>query len=134
MVPITLPLILFGGLYTIFCGLCLASNYIRAKRIGVPLVVLPVSLENPLWLLFGDSIVAIIKRLFGESRFTRFSIRGWVYFDKYAAALELGDHFAFVTRAKIWFFVCDARTLNEVFQRSHDFQRPLEILGKPLRS
>ena len=80
-------------------------------------------------MLLGNRIASIVEHVFGESHFTRFSIRGWVYYDKNRAALELGDHFAFVTPDKIWFYVCNAETLTEVIHRRDDFPRPLEILG-----
>ena len=124
-----LPLLL-GGLYTLYSIYCLVVNFNAARQIKVPLVILPVSPESPLWLLLGNQLASLIRYIFGESHFTRFSIRGWVYYEKHRAALELGDHFAFVTPDKIWFFVCNADTLNEVIHRRNDFPRPLHLLGK----
>lgn len=122
--------ILLGGLYFVYTLFCLLVNFLIARKIGVPVVVIPVSPENPLWMLAGNPIASIIEYVFGESYFTRFSIRGWVYYDKNRAALELGDHFAFVTPGKIWFYVCNSETLNEVIHRYHDFPRPTELLGE----
>lgn len=123
-----LPLLL-GGLYTLYSGYCLAVNVHAARQINVPLVILPVNPENPLWMLLGNHVASLVRKIFGENHFTRFSIREWVYCDKYRAALELGDHFAFVTPGKIWFFVCNADTFNEVIHRRNDFPRPLHLLG-----
>ena len=81
-------------------------------------------------MLLGNHVASLIRYTFGETHFTRFSIRGWVYYDKLRAALELGDHFAFVTPDKIWFYVYNADTLNEVIHRRNDFPRPLELLGE----
>ena len=124
-----LPLLL-GGLQTLYSLYCLAINLNTARQINVPLVIIPVSPENPLWMLMGNRIVSLVEYIFGESHFTRFSIRGWVYYDKHRAALELGDHFAFVTPGKIWLYICDADTLNEIIHRRNDFTRPLELLGE----
>ncbi|KAL6719196.1 hypothetical protein ACLMJK_003433 [Lecanora helva] len=121
--------IVFAGLYLLYTSYCLGINYRAAKRIGVPIVIVPVSPENPIWMLTGNRIASFVEFLFGESHFTRFSIRGWVYYDKNRAALELGDHFVFVTPGKIWFYVCNPDTLNEVIHRFHDFPRPTEILA-----
>lgn len=103
-------------------------NYRAAAKIGVPLVIIPVSPENLLWMLLGNRIVSLIRPIFGESHFTRFSIRGWVFYDKNRAALEFGGCFAFVTPDKIWFYVCDRELLADVLHRRHDFPRPLELL------
>lgn len=118
-------LILVYFSYSIFC---LSLNYRIASKIGVPLVIIPVSPENPFWMLFGNKIASLIQSIFGESHFTRFAIRGWVYYDKSRVALELGGCFAFVTPDKIWFYVCDREVLNDVVQRRNDFPRPLELL------
>lgn len=117
-------------LYIVYGVFCLAINYHIASKIGISLVIVPASPENPLWLLLGNRIVSIIEYVFGESHFTRFSVRGWVYYDKYRATLEFGDHFAFVTPDKIWVFICDAQTLDGVIRRYQDFPRPLEVLGE----
>ena len=123
------PAFLFA-IYVLYSLCWLVVNYHAARKIGVPLVVIPISPENPFWMLLGNKIVSIIKPIFGESHFTRFSIRGWVYYDKNRAALELGDCFAFVTPNKIWFYVCDADILADVLHRRNDFPRPLELLCK----
>ena len=119
-----------AGIYTAFNIYCLAKNYRIAKQLEVPLLIAPVSPENPVWVLLGDSIISVIKRLFGPNKVTRFGIRGWIFYDKSRTALELGQHYAFVTPDKIWLYVCDAQTLTEVLQRRNDFPRPLESLGE----
>jgi hypothetical protein len=123
------PVFVFA-LYVSYSAFCLALNYRAARKIGVPLVVIPISPENPFWMLLGNKIVSFLKPIFGESHFTRFSIRGWVFYDKYRAAVELGPCFAFVTPDKIWFYVCDADVMADVLQRRNDFPRPLELLCK----
>ena len=125
----TLPFLL-GGLYILYGIYCLAVNVRNARKIGVPLVIIPISQENPFWMLFGNRIASVIEKVFGESHFTRFSIRGWVYYDKNRAALDFGEHFVIVDPGKIWFYVCNAESLNEVIRRRNDFRRPLEMLGQ----
>ena len=120
---------LFAGVYMLTTLYCLGVNFLTARKIGVPLVIIPVSPENPLWILLGNRIASVVQFVLGERYFTRFSIRGWVYYDKNRAALELGDHFAFATPDKIWLYVCNAETLTHVIHRPSDFPRPLELLG-----
>ena len=120
-------LLLALAAYVAYSLICLARNYRAACKIGVPVVILPISPENPLWMLVGNRIVSTIRLLLGESHFTRFSLRGWVFFDKNRAAEELGSCFVFVHPDKIWLYVCDAQVLQEVLHQSAEFPRPLEL-------
>ncbi len=79
------------------------------------------SLENPLWLLFGNLIFYVIKSVVGESYFIVFLIRAWVFYDKNRAHLELGNVFVFVTPTKDWLYVGNAEALTEILQRRDDF-------------
>ena len=120
-------LLLALAAYVTYSLICLAQNYRAACKIGLPVVILPISPENPVWMLVGNRIVSIVRRLFGESHFTRFSLRGWVFYDKSRAAEELGTCFVFVHPDKIWLYVCDAQVLQDVLHQSADFPRPLEL-------
>jgi hypothetical protein len=59
--------------------------------------------------------------VFGESHFTIFVIRAWVFYDRNWAHLELGNVFVFVTSIKNWLYVGDAEALTEILQRRDDF-------------
>ena len=123
------PLLIPVGWYFLYSAYCLAINYRAAESTGLPTVIIPVSPENPVWMLVGNAIASAIERVFSESHFTRFSIRAWIWYDKYWAHLELGDFMVIVTPDKNWLYICNAEALTEVLQRRNDFPRPLEILG-----
>ncbi|TVY12897.1 Secologanin synthase [Lachnellula arida] len=113
-------------LYVLYC---LALNYKRARKIGLPVVILPIDCGNPLWMSIDTRILPFFKRLpFGFRNFTRFNYRGWEIKDRYRAHQALGDAFIFVTPGKIWLQVCNAETIADIFARKGDFTRPTEML------
>ena len=110
---------------------CLLLNYLQARKIGVPLVILPISHENPLWMIVDKTFIPLFKSLpFGSGAFTRYNWRGWEFEDKNKSHLELGDVFIAVTPGKNWLYLCNAEALLDVFHRRADFSRPLELLGR----
>ena len=110
---------------------CLLLNYLVARKIGVPLVILPISHENPLWMIVDKTFIPLFKSLpFGSGTFTRYNWRGWEFEDKNKSHLELGDVFIAVTPGKNWLYLCNAEALLDVFHRRADFSRPLELLGR----
>lgn len=125
----TLPISLVG--WVLYSAYCLALNYQIARKVGVPLVVIPISPENVLWIIAGNYLIPLFKRLpFGNGTFTRFNRHGWQTSDNGKAHLELGDAFITVTPGKNWLYVCNAEALTDIFRRGSDFPRTLEIIGK----
>lgn len=113
----------------------LASNYAVASRVGVPLIVVPVNPESPVWMLVSDYLGSYIDRVlswipFGSGSFTRYAHRGWDVHDRAKTFLELGDAFILVTTGKNWLYICNADMLVELLQRKSEFRRPLEIMGE----
>jgi hypothetical protein len=119
------------GSWTAYSWYCLWLNYISARKIGVPLRVIPISHENPLWMIVDKKIfITIFERLpFGSGTFTRYNWGGWEFGDKFKSNLEMGDVFMLVTPGRNWPYICNAETLNDIFQRRFDFPRPLELFG-----
>ncbi|CAG8953810.1 hypothetical protein HYFRA_00006702 [Hymenoscyphus fraxineus] len=116
----------------------LTNNYTVARRVGIPVVVIPVNPESPLWMLLSDYLGPSIDRIlswlpFGSGSFTRYAHRGWDVHDRAKSFLELGDAFILVTTGKNWLYICNAETLAEILQRRKEFERPLEIMGRGKR-
>ncbi|KAF7955583.1 hypothetical protein EAE96_004509 [Botrytis aclada] len=108
----------------------LYQNYILAKKVGVPIIVLPLSPQNPIWMLLADIIVPLFQKS-GITRswpLIRFGRRVWEFKDKAQIHLELGDVFMMATPDKNILYICDAETLMEVVQRRNEFKRPREVL------
>lgn len=87
--------------WALYYAYCLAVNYQTARKVGVPLLVLPISPQNVLWIIVGKYLIPLFKRLpFGNGTFTRFNYHGWQSNDHGKAHLELDDTFITVTPGK----------------------------------
>lgn len=107
-------------------------NYYAARKIGLRIIFLPISLSNPLYMFSVPYLIPLIKRLpFGSGYFTRFCYTGWEFQDKSRAHVELGDAFITVTPGKNWLYLCNAETISEILRRERqgDFARPTELLA-----
>lgn len=93
------------------------------------MIVLPVSLDNPIWMLVSGHVLGAIRFFFGENSVTSYGRLGWEFYDKYRIHLRLGDAVVIVTPGKNWVYVCNAEAFTEIFQRRNDFYRPSEMLG-----
>ena len=115
----------------------LASNYAVARRVGVPLIVLPINPESPAWMLVSDLTWPYLTRVLSwvpfcwcTRSFVRYAHRGWDVRDRADSFLELGDAFIFVTTGKNWLYVCNAESVTEMLLRKTEFRRPVEIMGE----
>jgi hypothetical protein len=129
--PLLLLLLLTLVAWSVYLASCLSRNYYHARKIGIPMIILPIDPGNPLWMSVDSFFIPYFKYIpFGSGNFTRFNWRGWEIEDRFSAHLELGDAFIFVTPGKSWLQVCNAEVLADVFQRRYDFVRPVEMLRK----
>jgi hypothetical protein len=115
--------------WSLYSWYCLFLNYFIARKVGIPLRVIPISHENPLWMVVGKSVfIPLFEKLpFGTGSFTRFNWRGWEFGDKYHAHQEIGDIFMVVTPGRNWVHLCDPEALSEVLKKEHQYPRPMEI-------
>ncbi|KAI8634022.1 cytochrome P450 [Xylariaceae sp. FL1651] len=111
-----------------YSWVCLLQNYLSARKLGLPIRILPISHGNPFWMIVDKRVISLIKRLpFGDSNFTRYNWRGWEVEDRCRSHLEMGDVYLQVTPGKNWLYVCNPEALLDIFRRRSDFPRPLEI-------
>lgn len=114
-----------------YSWICLFRNYIEARKVGVPIRVIPISHGNPFWMVVDRKILSLFKKLpFGNGNFTRYNWRGWEIEDRYRSHLEMGDVYVQVTPEKNWLYLCNPEALMDVFRRRSDFPRPLQIYGR----
>ncbi|OCK79944.1 cytochrome P450 [Lepidopterella palustris CBS 459.81] len=89
----------------------LAVNRAKADKAHVPILTRYVAPTNPLWIVFGNFIIALFRRLpFGSGYFTRFYLHGWEAKDRYKIHLEL-------------------EAILEIPQRRKDFKRNVEQMA-----
>jgi hypothetical protein len=130
----TLPAV-FLILWLSGLGYRLATNYFIARKVGVPMILVPFDPGSPMWMIFSDvfgkKLEFVLKRTpFLSSNPMRYVHRCFEVQDRAKTFLELGDAFILVTTGRNWFYNCNADTHAEVYQRRHDFKRPPEIMGR----
>jgi hypothetical protein len=87
----------------------LARNYRIARKVGLPIIIVPISPENPLWMILGRYILPVVQYIpFGNGHFSRFCHIGWEFDEKSRAFLDFGDALMFATPGKNWIcrFTC----------------------------
>jgi cytochrome P450 len=128
ILAILLPVVLFlvSTAWSLFC------NYGIARKVGLPVIIVPISPENPLWMLLARYVIPILQYVpFGNGDFSRFCHVGWEFEEKARAHIELGDAFIFATPGKNWIYLCDADAIHDIIkrERSGEFARPVELLA-----
>ncbi|XXH03924.1 hypothetical protein Hte_010332 [Hypoxylon texense] len=78
--------------WIVYSWVCLLLNYLKARKVGVPIRIILISHGNPFWILVDRKVVSFFKKLpFGNGNFTRYNWRGWEVEDRYRSHLEMGD-------------------------------------------
>ena len=110
----------------------LARNYRVARKIGLPVIIVPISPENPIWMILARKVLPVLQYgPFGNGTFSRFCRVGWEFDEKARAHLELGDAFVFATPGKNWIYLCNADTAHDIIRRERqgNFARPGELMA-----
>ena len=98
---------LVAALVVAHSAVSLARNYMVARRIGLPVRVIPFDHTNPLWLAVDRKVLSIVRKLpgcLGDNSFTRYNFRAWEMYNRLRPHQEMGDAFVIVTPARIWFY------------------------------
>lgn len=138
MATILTVLISIISAYFIYRFLNFIRNYLEARRIGLPILLSPVSWQDPLWPLIGPQLEPL-KNLPLCGWITYSSI-GWTLHDRYKTHERLGPVFAIVSPRKTDIFVCDPETCKEllsswrVWVKPPDVYRLFDIFGKNVDS
>ncbi|KAH6608772.1 hypothetical protein Trco_002118 [Trichoderma cornu-damae] len=105
----------------------LFRNYLVARRIGVRFHVIPISHLNRFWMLIDKRVLRHVKRIFGESTFTRYNWMGWELHDRYRSHHELGDAFMLVTPGRNWLYIGNPDLVMDIVRRRDEFPRCVEL-------
>lgn len=80
----------------------LLLNYRIARKIGIPVIVLPASPDNPVWMLTSSAVLSVVKAIFGDCSVTKYGQIVWEYHDKYKVHVKHGDAVVLVTPGLNW--------------------------------
>lgn len=109
----------------------LLRNYSKARTIGLPILIVPVSYSNPLWLVIGRHAAPWFRYLpFGlGDTVSRIGYSGWEWAQKHSIFQEYGPGFVIVTPVQNWLYTCDGETLYGIFygERQGSIERPTEL-------
>ncbi|KAK2593318.1 hypothetical protein QQS21_008961 [Conoideocrella luteorostrata] len=116
--------------WAVYSWYSLFQHYCVARKVNVPLRLLPISHGNPFWMIVDRKVLRVVKRLLPwtrNSNFIRYNWRGWEVDERCKAHLEMGDVFMHVTPGGNSLHICNPDSLIEIFKRRSDFPRPLQI-------
>lgn len=104
-----------------------SMNYRRARQIGLPIVMVPLSTFNPIWLLVHKQMLPLLMALPWNIDYFRYSYAGWTFADKYQIHERLGPAFVQVNPLQIELCVADAKAASAILTRRKDFPKPLFV-------
>ncbi|KAF7940855.1 uncharacterized protein EAE97_007040 [Botrytis byssoidea] len=108
----------------------LAANRAKARATGLAYLIRYVSPMNPIWLLYGSSIVRLCQRLgIASENFTRIYSHGWEANERAQIFVDYGDAFLAVHPAGIQLCVADAKIIYDILTRKSDFGGNMEEMA-----
>ena len=123
-------LALLPAIWCFYNAYCLLVNYRRASRLKIPIIWVPVSPDNHVWIALQTAFSPAFKRVpFHVFSVTRYCRLGWEFHDRFKTHLRLGDVWILVTPDKNWLHVAQAETAYDVFLRNRDFGRPVWMMS-----
>ncbi|KAF4626589.1 hypothetical protein G7Y89_g11573 [Cudoniella acicularis] len=104
-------------------------NYSKVVNLGLPIVIAPITPDNPLWIAVQTAFGSILRHFpFSATSFTRHCRLGWEFHDRFQTHLRLGDAWILVTPVRNWLYVANAEAITDIFSRGRDFTRPVWML------
>ncbi|KAE8441593.1 hypothetical protein EG329_004642 [Mollisiaceae sp. DMI_Dod_QoI] len=117
----------------------LAKNYSTARKIGLPVLVTPISFLHPLWLLSHRRLGPFLKALpFGLGKFVDHTGFSWFFPDRYRSHADLGPAFIIVSPSQVQVILADPDAIDDILAKRKDFTkdskmgRALNIFGPNL--
>ena len=127
LLQVAILLLLLFVLYKVYS---VYINYTKASKLGLPLVVSPITPDDPLWIALQTAFGGILRHFpFATTSFTRHCRLGWEFHDRYQTHARLGDAWILVTPVRNWLYVANPAAVINIFGRGQDFMRPVWMLG-----
>ncbi|RDI88432.1 putative glutamate carboxypeptidase [Venturia inaequalis] len=103
----------------------LITNYQKARKIHLPILISPVAALNPLWWLTGPILFPIMKQMpHPFSSWAQFGNTFWQFDDKHKTADRFGPAWILVTPSDITVNLNDAKAADEYLSRTKHFLKP----------
>lgn len=122
--------LLFLTAYTLHSAICLLLNYRAARKIGVPIRIIPVDHINTVWYLVSQRVVSLLRRLpFGlaDNNITRYNYMGFEIPIRWKSHAQMGDAFILCSPSRIWLYLGDPDVITTMMKRNTDFPHDSEL-------
>ncbi|KAJ9615390.1 hypothetical protein H2200_001465 [Cladophialophora chaetospira] len=122
------------GLYLLWVGSTFYHfyiNYLSARKTGLPLIILPISHYNPIWMILSVPIIQpLAAKLLPEWLFEPIDVAtyGWEFRRGYSIFEKYGPAFILVTASSNELSLIDPEFATEVLKRIKDF--PQTVMAK----
>lgn len=116
--------------YTLHSSICLLRNYRAARKLGVPVRIIPVDHINPLWSLASQKVVSLLRRLpfgLGDNNITKYNYLGFEIPLRWKTHEELGDVFVLCSPARNWLYLGNPDIITGMLKRNNDFPHDSEL-------
>ncbi|KAK6544071.1 hypothetical protein TWF694_000782 [Orbilia ellipsospora] len=103
------------------------KNVQKAKRSGLPYVIIPIYALNPIWLLTGRKAVKWFVRTYPDSWLTQYLILlipEWSWRYGYETYRHHGDVFMTVTPINCHIWIANPSVITQITNRRDDFPKP----------
>jgi cytochrome P450 len=108
----------------------LLTNYLKARKIGLPILISPVASFNPLWWIIGPFLFPIMNCMpYPFSSWSLYGIPNWQFPNKHKSAEKFGPAWTLVTPDDIIVNLHDAQAGEEFLSRTKHFLKPPAIYG-----
>ncbi|KAE9378960.1 cytochrome P450 [Stipitochalara longipes BDJ] len=105
----------------------LLKNYSKARSVGLPIIINPIDVLNPIWILIHRPILPFFKSLpFGLGDWIVYSGFVSVFANRYHLHAKHGPAYLLVTPKEISFFVDDPELAEEMLGKRKDLIKPDE--------
>ncbi|KAI8630633.1 cytochrome P450 [Xylariaceae sp. FL1651] len=107
----------------------LAKNFIAARKFGLPILVTPIGIFNPLWLTGFRLFTPILKCLpFGLGNFVDASGNTWFFPNRFRHHARLGPAFVIATPTEVQLILADPDAVNEVLAKRKNFIKDFDTI------
>jgi Cytochrome P450 len=105
----------------------LLKNYIKSRTIDLPIIINPIGIFNPIWILTHKPLLPLIKSLpFGLGDWIVYSGFVSVFKNRYSLHEKHGPAYLLVTPSEIALFVDNPELAEEILAKRKDLIKPNE--------
>ncbi|KAI1626444.1 cytochrome P450, family 5, subfamily A [Exophiala viscosa] len=116
--------------YFLWALVRLFNNYQEVKKIGLPIIILPVDPASPLWMFTKDYLRPVLTQLpFGLGTWAGRAEVGWTYSERYSVHAKHGDAFILVSPGENDITLADPAATEDVMRRRNDFIKNPAMYG-----